>query len=51
MLAFEIAPLGHIPDYDGLLVLGELEQIRGKLLGIPSVTQRVGGFNVFAIKF
>jgi hypothetical protein len=51
MLAFEVAPLGHVPDHNGLLVLGELEQIRRELLGIPPVAQRVGGFDVFAIEF
>ena len=50
MHALEIATAGHVPDHDWFLVLGELEKVRRKLAGMPTVTQRVGGLDLPAIK-
>ena len=49
--AFQVAALGHVPDHHGLLVLGELEQVRGQVAGFTAVTQGVGGLHLTAIQF
>ena len=49
--AFEVAALGHVPDDDGLLVHGKLQQMRGQLAGLPAVAQGVRGFHLPAIQF
>ena len=49
--ALQVAALGHVPDHHGLLVLGELEQVRGQVAGFTAVTQGVGGLHLTAIQF
>ena len=49
--ALEVAALGHVPHDHGLLVLGELQQMRGKLTGLAAVTQGVRGFHLSAVEF
>ena len=51
MHALQVAALGHVPDHHGLLVLGELEQVRGQVAGFTAVTQGVGGLHLTAIQF
>ena len=38
MHALEVAALGHVPDHNGLLIFGELQQVRGQLARFASVT-------------
>jgi len=51
MYAFEIAPLSHVPDYNGLLVFGKLEQVRRQLSGFAAITKSIGCFDGAAIQF
>ena len=50
MHAFEVAALGHVPDHNGLLIFGELQQVRGQLARFASVTQGVGRLDLSAIQ-
>ena len=49
--AFQVAPLGHVPDHHGFFVLGELQQVGRKLGGMASVAQGVGRFHGAAVQF
>lgn len=49
--ALEVAALGHVPDNDRFLVLGELQQMRGQFAGFTAVAQCVRRFHLSAVQF
>jgi hypothetical protein len=47
----QIASSRYVPDYDRTLVLGKLQQMRGKLGGIAAITKCIGRLDRSAVKF
>ncbi len=48
--AAQVAAAPHVPDDHGLLVLGELQQVRRQLAGVAPIAQGVGGFDGTAVE-
>ncbi len=48
--ALQIATAGHVPDHHRFLVLGELEQVGGKLARMAPVAKGVGGLDLTTVK-
>ena len=49
--AAQVAALGHVPDHNGLLVLGKLQKMRGQLAGLAPVAQNVRFLHLSAVQF
>jgi hypothetical protein len=51
MNALEVAGLGDIPHHHGALVFRKLKEMRGEILGSPSVSKGIRGFHRTTIEF